>query len=311
MKSISPFDTPLDSHQLNAFVTLVETGSFTETARRLSLTQSAISHSMRALEEETHCRLLDRMGNSVVPTEAGEALLHHARLGLKEFGRGRETLEQMRKWGARRLRLGATSAIGQEFLPSILVDLRRRQPHLIVTVNTIFLPQDLEALRRGEVDFIVGEEPRPGDDLEFIPLFQSPLRVVVPAAHRWPSRGRQPLAELCREPCLLPAGASPARALVERFLAQHNASLNSLGEIQSLETIKQLVKAGYGVGLLPSWMIQEDLRAGTLRAVSIASLELAQTWGLLRWRQRRPMDTIQCAFRDLCLKAGKKLEATV
>ena len=73
-EKVSRKEMPLDARQLNAFVTLAETGSFTETARRLSLTQSAVSHSMRALEAETHCRLLTKMGKSFVPTEAGEAL---------------------------------------------------------------------------------------------------------------------------------------------------------------------------------------------------------------------------------------------
>lgn len=111
MKKVSTKETLLDSRQLKAFVTVAETGSFTETARRLSLTQSAISHSIRSLESETHCRLLTKMGNAFVPTEAGEALLHHARLGLKEFCRGRDALDHFRKWGVRRLRLGAACAI--------------------------------------------------------------------------------------------------------------------------------------------------------------------------------------------------------
>ena len=69
---------PLDSRQLRAFRVLARTGSFTQTARELHLTQSGISHSMKALESETGCRLLDRLGKKVVLTQAGEQLLQHA-----------------------------------------------------------------------------------------------------------------------------------------------------------------------------------------------------------------------------------------
>jgi len=68
---------PLDSRQLRAFRVLARTGSFTQTARELHLTQSGISHSMKALEAEIGCRLLDRLGKKVVLTQAGEQLLQH------------------------------------------------------------------------------------------------------------------------------------------------------------------------------------------------------------------------------------------
>ena len=70
--------TPIDSRQLRAFVILARTGSFTHTARELHLSQSAVSHSIKALEGEMRCRLLDRVGKTVSLTQAGEQFLEHA-----------------------------------------------------------------------------------------------------------------------------------------------------------------------------------------------------------------------------------------
>ena len=67
-------NTPLNSRQIRAFSVLARTGSFTQTARELHLTQAGISHSMKALERETGCRLLDRLGKKIVLTQAGEQL---------------------------------------------------------------------------------------------------------------------------------------------------------------------------------------------------------------------------------------------
>jgi DNA-binding transcriptional LysR family regulator len=307
MKKIFHRDLPLDSRQLNAFVTLAETGSFTETARRLALTQSAISHSMRALEAETHCRLLTKMGKTISLTEAGEALLHHVRLGLKEFNKGREALERLRKWGRQRLRLGAGCAISQHFLPGVLVDLRHQYPKLMPTIKMMFSSDDADCLRSGEIDCYVGEEPDASEDLEFTPIFQSPLRVVFHPAHRWSLQKHISVEELSSEPCLLPLGYSLTRRAVERALLGQGTTLNVLGETDSLETIKQLIKSGFGIGILPEWIINEEVAARRLRALPFAPSELRQTWGLLRWRQRRPMDATECAFRNLCVKAGKKL----
>ena len=68
-------NAPFDSRQLHAFVILARTGSFTQTARELFLTQSAVSHSMKALETDVGCRLLDRLGKKVLLTQAGEQLV--------------------------------------------------------------------------------------------------------------------------------------------------------------------------------------------------------------------------------------------
>src|SRR5215469_6734768 len=77
-------NAPLDSRQLRAFASLAQTGSFTRTARQLHLSQSAISHSIKALEDEVRCRLLDRVGKTVTLTLAGEQLLGHAQRILTE-----------------------------------------------------------------------------------------------------------------------------------------------------------------------------------------------------------------------------------
>jgi DNA-binding transcriptional LysR family regulator len=305
MKASRKSGTPLDARQLNAFVTLVEAGSFTEAARRLSLTQSAISHSLRALEVETGCRLLARIGNIVTPSEAGEALLYHARLGLKEFSKARDALEQLKSWGVRRLRVGGNSFINQRFLPQVLVDLRQLYSRLVVSVKTARPDRDAEALRKGELDCLICEEPFPVQDLEFTRLFQSAMRVVVPAKHRWASRRQIPLAEMAREPWLLPERPSPTRDLIERYYLRDKTSLNAVADVENIETILELVKAGFGVAILPHWAIGDEAAAETVHTLPTGARELHQSWGYLRWRQR-PVDAFEHNFRRLCAKAGKK-----
>src|SRR5947209_1534918 len=85
----SCLNQPLDTRQLRAFATLARTGSFTLAAKELYLSQSAVSHSMKALEQDVGCRLLDRMGKKVLLTQAGEQLLHHAQKILSEMGEAR------------------------------------------------------------------------------------------------------------------------------------------------------------------------------------------------------------------------------
>src|SRR5437867_7566868 len=96
---------PLDSRQLRAFSILARTGSFTDTARELHLTQSAVSHAIKALEEEVRCRLLDRLCKKVILTQAGEQFLVHTERILQEMVTARERLTHLGKWGRGRLRI--------------------------------------------------------------------------------------------------------------------------------------------------------------------------------------------------------------
>src|SRR5215472_19194757 len=109
-------NAPLDIRQLRALVTLAQTGSFTRTARHLHLSQSAISHSIKSLETEVRCRLLDRVGKSVVLTQAGEQLVGHAQRSLDEMTAAREKLKDFGKWGHGRLRIGASPTSCQYLL---------------------------------------------------------------------------------------------------------------------------------------------------------------------------------------------------
>src|SRR5436309_10155932 len=117
--------TPLDSRQLRAFCVLARTGSFTETARELHLTQSGISHSMKALEGDVGCRLLDRLGKKVLLTQAGEQLLQHAQKILQEMESAREMLRRLGK----QMVLNSVIEIGSMEATKELVRSRPRREH--------------------------------------------------------------------------------------------------------------------------------------------------------------------------------------
>ena len=120
---------PLDTRQLRAFVTLARTGSFTLTARELHLSQSAVSHSMKALEREVGCRLLDKLGKKAVLTQAGEQLLVRATTIIAEMAAARAELGRLGKWGQSRLRLGASTTACQHILPGVLRKFKDRFPN--------------------------------------------------------------------------------------------------------------------------------------------------------------------------------------
>jgi DNA-binding transcriptional LysR family regulator len=297
---------PLDSRQLNAFINIARTGSFAETAKRLCLTQSAISHSMHALESEIGCRLLARMGKTITLTEAGEALLHHAQVGFQELAAAREKIEKLKSWGSRRLRVGASPLVNRRILPGVLMKLRCQHPRLIVTVKTVHPLSQTDQLQNDELDFVFSEDQPPHAEVEFTSLFESPLEVVVPPAHRWLRQNQIPRGELFSEPCVLPERYSPTRKLIDAYFSREKKSFNSVMEVENLETIREMVKAGIGISILPAWVFQDDQRLGTLHAFALGRRKLSLAWGLHRSRNK-PADLIQSDFRILCVATVKSL----
>ena len=119
---------PLDTRQLQAFEMLAATGSFTGAAKKLFLTQSAVSHSMKSLEDDMGCKLLRKQGKKAVLTEAGERLLGSARPWLRQMEELREELDGFERYGVGRLRLGASPKGCQFLLPPILRQFKEHHP---------------------------------------------------------------------------------------------------------------------------------------------------------------------------------------
>src|SRR5882757_10358702 len=145
-ESDSYMNAPLDSRQMRAFCSLARTGSFTQTARELHMTQSGVSHSMKALERDVGCRLLHRLGKKLALTQAGEQLLHHANKILQEMETARESLGHLGKWGRGRLRLGASTTACQHIIPPVLREFKESFPEHAITLEPGDTPELVDAL---------------------------------------------------------------------------------------------------------------------------------------------------------------------
>jgi DNA-binding transcriptional LysR family regulator len=293
---------PLDSKQLRAFAALAQTGSFTLAARELNLTQSAISHSMKALEQDAGCRLLDRMGKKIMLTQAGEQLLHHTEKILIEMAATRESLQQLGKWGTGRLRIGSSTAACQYILPAVLREFKVSFPQYGIAIEPGDVPECLEALRRNRIDLAVGLEPEKEHDLEFHPLFTDELVFLVSPLHPWAVSGAIPRAEIPRQNYVLYNKNSYTFRMVEHYFRQEDMVLNTVIELGSMEAIKELVKLGLGVGILTPWIARKELDERSLVSLPLGRRKLRRNWGIFHWRRRR-LGLAEETFLGLCRSA--------
>ncbi len=301
-------NNPLDTRQVRAFGVLARTGSFTQTARELHLTQSGVSHSIKALERDVGCRLFDKLGKKVVLTQAGEQLLQHATRILQEMESARESLARLGKWGRGRLRLGASTTACQHLIPSVLREFKDSFPDHIITIDPGDTPEVVAALLRHRIDLALALEPEKEPQLDFHPLFTDELHFIASALHPWVQAGRVERHDIPRQNYILYSKRSVTFRIVEEYFRREEMVLNTVIELGSMEAIKELVKLALGVSILAPWVARKEIEEGWLAAMPLGRRKLERRWGILHVRGKR-LNLAEETFVGLCEAACGSLRS--
>lgn len=293
---------PLDSRQLRSFVTVVHTGSFTTAARELFLSQSAVSHSLRALEEDVGCRLLNRVNKKVILTPAGEHLYHYATKILAEMGSARDELAHLNSWGSSKIRIGASTTACQHILPQVLTKFKSDFPNCSnIVIEPGDTPELIDLLHDQKIDLAIALEPKHHEQLTYTELFTDELNFAVGPDHPWAKQGHATRAEIPTQNYIFYSKNSYTFQMVGKYFSQEDMVLNSVMELGSMEAIKEMVKVGVGISVLAPWIVKRDVDEGTLVTLPLGRRKLKRKWGVIHWRNK-PLSHPEQAFIDLCKK---------
>lgn len=279
---------PLDSRQLLAFLQVSRTASFTAAARQLHLSQSAVSHSVRGLEEAVGCALFDRVGKKALLTLAGEQLLHHAEKIFREMAEAKEALRRLGRWGRGRLRIGATPTACQYILPPVLLEFKEPFPDYQITIHPGDTDVVLERLRQRQLDVVLALEPRRTEDFDVHRVFEDELQFIIARDHPWAVAGRISRSEIATQNYVLYHRSSHTFRLVDDYFRAERIALNTVIELGSMEAIKELVKIGIGISILAPWIAQRELRSGALVALPLGRRRLVRHWSVFQPRGSSP-----------------------
>lgn len=201
----------MELRHLQYFVAVAEERHFGRAAERLRIAQPGLSQQIKSLERSVGARLFDRGGRGVDLTEAGKALLDHARLILDLAGQAKRIPRLATEGKLGELRVG-TEAVDVHMLANdVLEGFRERSPEVEVTLYPGFGPQHIEDLRRRTLDVAFVNAPFEGfEGLRYVAMDELELRVVLPEGHRLASLDRIPREELFKDRFIaMPKGANP------------------------------------------------------------------------------------------------------
>lgn len=291
--------TPLDSRQLLAFATLAKSGSFTETAKSLFVTQSAISHSIKSLEGDLGCKLFARIGKKSHLTEAGERFLPYALQILKDMEAARLEMDELSQRGRGRLRIGASTTACQYILPPVLRELKQCFPKCQITIVSADTPNAVDEVCENKTDISITMAPEGIHKCTFHPLFQDELRFITSPIHPWAVASRVKRNEIADENFVLYNKGSYTFRLIENYFNKEELKINRFIELGSMEAIKELVKIGMGVGILAPWIVRNELEAHSLVSLPLGRTKLKRRWGI-SYQKGRKLNLIEETFVSLC-----------
>ncbi|AMP39644.1 MULTISPECIES: LysR family transcriptional regulator [Ralstonia solanacearum species complex] len=245
----------LEIRHLRTLIALAESGSVSRAAERLHLTQSALSHQLRALESHYGLAVVRRKGQTVELSEAGERLLELAHKVVADIQAAERDLERIKGRAAGTLRIALECHTCFDWLMPVMDAFRQRWPEVELDLVSGFHADPLALLKEGRADVVIGSEPKPRRGVVFAPLFRFEILAVLPVDH--PLRSRKWLeAKDFADQTLITYPVPEERIdLIRQVLAPAGVPFTRRTTELTIAVL-QLVASRRGLAALPSWGIR-------------------------------------------------------
>jgi DNA-binding transcriptional LysR family regulator len=270
----------IDFHGLEAFLSIAAWGSFRRAAIRLNLSQAALSHRLRKLEENLGVTLMIRTNREVSLTPAGQDLLPVAQSMFKEVS---SKLDGLRKGGNRLKELvaiGCLPTVSIVLLPSVLMELKKELPGTTVRVFDNSTAEIGDRVRSGDADFGITIVSVNTWDLEITPLLEDPFVVVCDQSHALAKRTFVNWTDLERKPLIRISAEAGNRILIDETLGSHGEKMTWRYEVQHVATAIGLVRARLGLTVIPKLGLDATSTDG-LVAIPLKDPAIARTLGVV------------------------------
>lgn len=257
-------------HQFRALVAMADTGSIRAAARALGISPAAATKAVRELEAEQQIALVTRNANGIAFTEAGQALLVHARAIVHQMSRAQDELDARRGHGGGKLSIGVTPWLALSFLPDAVTRFRERMPEMQLEFYEGLLNIVMPRLRDGTLDFSLGKPGPASLHAEFTqtPIFATESAVVVRKGH--PLEGAHSLRELQACEWLLNWDPASKEMVTDDIFRRHGLPLpRSVHLAHSFVVAIGLIMSTDMASIFPWPLVETRFARDNLRALAL------------------------------------------
>ena len=290
----------MDFDQLTTFIEVVKLGNFSRAGQKVFRSQSAVSAQIRQLEEEYGERLLDRSGKVVRLTPAGEVLFEYANRMLTLRAESQRAVADQGHTPRGTLAIGANEATCLYVLPDVFAQYSREYPAVQITIYRNFSRKIQERVEDGSIDVGIATLPVKSPSLTVEPIFRDQLMLIVGSRSPLAKHDTVSIEQMAEYPLIFPK-TGYTRQLLDKLFRPYGSRVRVVMELPSVGMIKSFVVAGVGVSLISATFAKEEVRAGDVRLIPIADVELWRELGLL-YRSDRSLPRAATAFIEMIRK---------
>lgn len=255
----------MDLTRLRYFAAVAEAGSFSRAAAALHLTQPSLSRQVQLLEGEVGHRLLERHGRGVVPTDAGAALVAHAR-GIFELAeRARCDMAERQQAPRGRLTVALPPRVAHVLTADLVERFQAEYPQAGITIMEGLSLRVREWLVAGRADLAILFDPAPSPQIQQDVLVREPLVLVS----RRPLPPRLRLADVAQHRLVMPSAPHALRRLLDEHAGPRGHAMQVVAEVDSVQTVLTLVERGVADAVLPASVPRQAGRQSRLQVAAI------------------------------------------
>jgi len=275
--------------QMEAIIALVEEGSFSRAAKKMLLTQPALTKNIKNAEDCLGTRLANRSSAGISLTPEGKILFDYARRMVRLRDEAKEKVLALRKEAGGNIYLSASTIPATYILPRALSDFNKANADIHVNIKTADSEEAMNMVLDNEVEMgIIGKKPL-NKKLASETLWKDRLALIVSNNHVWCKKKSITLPELLNEPFVIREKGSATRELFESSLNKSKSishvQLNICGELGSSEAIKEAVIAGWGVSVISIHAVSRELSQGLLCEIPLQGYSMERHFYLIYRRQ--------------------------
>lgn len=278
----------MDIEALRLLLIIAETGSFSKTAERCFVSQSAVSQRIQAMELEFGQKLVERgKGRPGAHfTEAGQLLLDGSRELVTRADALRREMSEVGATIAGSLRVGTVYSIGLHALTPSLTCYLAEYPQVNLHLEYLRTDKIYEALASGAIDCGIVACPKAKPQFEVIPLGEEEMVVIAPPGHALADLKAVPVKALQGLPFIAFDADIPTRPLIDELLQRFGVTVEIVQAFDNIETIKQAAQIGLGVAIVPEATVRREKADGVLAVRPFDGVSLKRPTGVVLHRGR-------------------------
>ena len=268
------------------FADLVETRSFSKSAKLNGITQSAVSQQARAMERHFKTLLIDRSQKQFQLTREGQRVYEAAKEILHNYEKLQSELQEMKKVISGTIRISTIYSIGLHELPPFIKKFLHDFPSVNVRVEYRRSNLVYEDLLHNSVDFGLVAFPVKHRQIEILPFRDDQLVLITHPQHALARRTRIEVKDLAGQRFIGFDPDIPTRKAVDAIFRDHRLELDPVMEFDNIETVKRAVEIDHGVAVVPLATVAQEQKQGTLAVVPFEGKEFTRPLAILHRRGR-------------------------